>query len=135
MLATYFALGLLYAVNALAGEAYHRQAFSQPNVALQLLYAIRAESVFPLASYIRKQPAMYHAVLDRIPPQIALIEINRALAGAPDDGMLLFWRAVQLMRAGDYRTARKAVDRLRVLLPEWALTRSAEALLEEGPDE
>ena len=131
VLAIYVGIGMTWTFNAGLGERYHRMAFSQPNLARQLLMTMRATSVYPLSSRIRNQAAMFHAILDQIPPLVALIELNRALEDAPHDPHLMFWRIVQLIRYGDLTTAKTAVERLETMLPNWAKTRRARALLNQ----
>jgi uncharacterized Ntn-hydrolase superfamily protein len=49
----------------------------------------------------------------------ALAELDLAIAGAPDDDQIAFWRALALTGNGLFDDARKEMDRIRVINPRW----------------
>jgi uncharacterized Ntn-hydrolase superfamily protein len=59
----------------------------------------------------------------------ALAELDQAIALAPDDDQIAFWRALALTGNGRFDDARKELDRIRVINPRWPgyLRRVAEA--------
>ena len=82
----------------------------------------RAAALFPLEYRLREGDAVYKAIQEGIPPQIALGQLYDMLASDPHSPNLWFFIGIQKARLSDLAGMKEARERLEVLAPMWANT-------------
>lgn len=132
--ATCCAIGFLFAVNGFIGETLYRQARRVMAVdGTSALWKFNQAAVlFPLEYRLREGDAVYKAIQEGIPPDVAIAHLQDVLRTDPDSPNLWFFLGVQKARLGDKEGVREAVRKLERVAPMWANTetlRQTEAAL------
>lgn len=70
---------------------------------------------------------MFH-VADTLPDVLVLEQIDRSLKGDPHSPHLLWYKAMQHLRAGDIENAKTAIDHLERVGKGWPQTENARAV-------
>ena len=92
------------------------------------LSALRAEAIFPLKYYTRESVATMFHVADTLPPSLVLEQIDRVLRGDPHSPHLLWYKAMQQLRAGDIMGALPTIEHLERVGKGWPQTKNARAV-------
>ena len=92
------------------------------------LGALRAEAVFPLKYYTRESVATMFFVADQLPPSLVLEQIDRVLKGDPHSPHLLWYKAMQHLRAGEIESALPVIEHLERVGKGWKQTKNARAV-------
>lgn len=128
------AIGFLFAVNGFIGETLYRQARLGMSVdgSAALWKFNQASILFPIEYRLREGDAVYKAIQEGIPPDIALEGLKEVLRTDPNSPNLWFFVGVQKARMNDKDGVREALAKLERLAPMWANTemlRKTEAAL------
>ena len=91
-----------------------------------LLMYVRSEAVFPLSRYAREGAAIFYGTVRGVPPAMVLQALDHALGNDPWAPNLLWHKALQQLRQRDLKAARRTIDKLRSLGPDWIQTRNLE---------
>ena len=92
------------------------------------LGAMRAEAIFPLRYYTRESVATMFHIANRLPPALVLEQINRVLTADPHSPHLLWYKAMQHLRAGNIESALPVIEHLERVGKGWPQTKNARAV-------
>jgi len=87
-----------------------------------LLHA-EALAVFPIGRREREAAAVSGAMIRGIPPGILLPKIDLALREDPGSANILFTKAIQEVRLGNFEKAQSALLTLELVAPGWVSTK------------
>ena len=68
------------------------------------------------------------SIADSLPQTLVLEQINRVLRSDPHSPHLLWYKAMQHLRAGDLKNAKSAIDHLERVGKGWKETENAKAV-------
>ena len=105
-----------------------RENFHRGKYVSAFLGALRAEAVFPLKYYTRESVATMFHIADTLPPTLVLGQIDRVLRGDPNSPHLLWYKAIQHLRAGDLEGAKTTIEHLERVGKGWKQTENAKAV-------
>lgn len=116
-------MGITFAVNGYRGEVFFSEGKSGLKAGHGYVNIVRAEAVFPLMYYTREAVATSSI---NVPYRIAIGAMDRALSADPHSGFLLWHKIMLELRVGNLKRAKRALDRLQHLGPDWKQTKNAE---------
>lgn len=117
-------IGIFWAASGIVSELRFGAILSRNEASAIGLGLIRAEGLFPWPERLRIANAVFLAVDPRMPSQLGLMALRRALEGSPHHPTLHYWMVVELVADGDLGQAWEFTARLLRLAPNWPEARA-----------
>ena len=114
------AVGVSFAVFATFGSLRYveaRRALEDGQATYALFMLAEAEALFPIEYRNRESSTVLRGSIDAIPPELALIYIDRMLATDPGSAKFQYLGAIQHLRMGDIHAADPYIAAMRRLVP------------------
>ncbi len=124
-------MGLTFAAAATSGGSRYsdaREDFRAGRHVSAFLATVRAEAIFPLRYYTREAVGTVFFIADKLPPDLILEQLNRALKGDPHSPHLLWFKIMQQLRLTDVTGAKETLDHLEMVGRGWKETENAKAV-------